>query len=256
MHNLGVTASIENPQGVATTLGYDPLSMAQHLAAYSAFDNGGYRISAHAVLKVTDPSGRVLEAFNPARGRVRVLSPELSYVMTDLLRGPVKLYLGDLGGHAVAGKSGTTESYTGSIYVGYTPNLAVAASLMHIDSGAACKSGYAHLATDFQPSGWMCPTAALFGENVGIAVWKPFLEQYYATHGWPSVWPRPPGVVMHQVCSYDGGSIASGGYNEIFLKGIGEPMYPCGANPAPGAPPYQPPATHPASTSPSPSPAH
>jgi membrane peptidoglycan carboxypeptidase len=251
MHDLGVTAKIENPQGVATTLGYDPLSMAQHLAAYSAFDNGGYRISAHAVLRVTDPSGKVLEAFNPAAGRVRVLSPELSYVMTDLLRGPVKLYLGDLGGRAVAGKSGTTEAYTGSIYMGYTPTLAVAASLMNIDSGAACKSGYAYLATNFQPSGWMCPTAVLFGENVGISVWKPFLEQYYATHAWPPIWSRPPGVVMHQVCGYDGGSIASGGYDEIFLKGIGEPAYPCGANPPPGAPPYRPP-----SPSPSPAPAH
>src|SRR5579864_7468904 len=31
MHNLGVTAQIENPDGVATTLGHDPLSMAEHL---------------------------------------------------------------------------------------------------------------------------------------------------------------------------------------------------------------------------------
>ncbi|HSS39588.1 MAG TPA: transglycosylase domain-containing protein, partial [Polyangia bacterium] len=45
MHNLGVTAQIENQDGVATTLGHDAISMAEHLAAYSAFDNGGYRVS-------------------------------------------------------------------------------------------------------------------------------------------------------------------------------------------------------------------
>jgi penicillin-binding protein 1A len=251
MHNLGVTAAIENPDGVATTLGHDPISMAEHLAAYSAFDNGGYGISPHPVLNVTDSTGKVLEAFDPAAGRAQVVTPELGYMMTDLLRGPVKLNLGDLGGRPVAGKSGTTEAYTGSIFIGYTPNLAVAASLMHIDAGATCNSGYAYLATNFPPSGWQCPTSVLFGENVGISVWKPFLESYYASHPWPAMWVQPPGVVTRQVCTYDGGYVASGGVSEIFLKGIGEPNYPCGANPHPGEAPYQPPAPSP---SPTPSP--
>ena len=138
----------------------------------------------------------------------------------------------------VAGKSGTTEAYTGSIFIGYTPTLAVAASLMHIDAGPKCKSGYAYLATNFPPSGWQCPTSVLFGENVGISVWKPFLEDYYKSHPWPAMWTQPPGVVTREVCPYDGGFVTTGGVNEIFLKGIGEPNYPCGANPPPGAPPY------------------
>jgi membrane peptidoglycan carboxypeptidase len=249
LRNLGVTAPIQTPGGVATTLGPDAMSMAEHLAAYSAFDNGGYRIGPHAVLRVADASGQVLESLDPAAGRVQVISPDLAYVMTDLLRGSVKLYLGDLGSRPVAGKSGTTEAYTGSIFIGYTPSLAVAASLMHIDAGATCDSGYAYLATNFPASGWLCPTSVLFGENVGVSVWKPFLEQYYSTHPWPAMWSQPAGVVTRQVCSYDGGYIASGGYNEIFLKGIGEPSYPCGANPYPGEAAYKPPAA------PSPSPA-
>jgi len=245
MHQLGVTANVENPDGVATTLGHDPISMAEHLAAYSAFDNGGYRISPHAVLKVVDADGTILEALDPNANRVQVITPDLGYVMTDLLRGPVKLYLGALGSRPVAGKSGTTEAYTGSIFIGYTPDLAVAASLMHIDAGPDCKSGYASLATTFPPSGWQCPTGVLFGENVGTSVWKPFVEAYYSSHPWPAMWAQPAGVVTRMVCPYDGGYIGTGGYNEIFLKGVGEPTYPCGANPPPGAPPY---------TRPSPSP--
>jgi membrane peptidoglycan carboxypeptidase len=251
MHDLGITAKIENPDGVATTLGHDAISMAQHLAAYSAFDNGGYKVTPQPVLKVTDPSGKVLEQLKPSAPRVQVISPELGYVMTDLLRGPVKLYLGDLGSRPVAGKSGTTEAYTGSIFIGYTPNLAVAASLMHIDAGAKCKSGFAYLATNFPPSGWQCPTSVLFGENVGISVWKPFLEEYYSKHPWPALWAKPSGVVTRTVCSYDGGRVATGGYNEIFIKGVDEPSYPCGANPPPGAPAYVPPSPSP---SPIPSP--
>ncbi len=258
MHNLGVTASIENPEGVATTLGHDAISMAEHLAAFSAFDNGGYRVSPHAVLRVTDANGKVLEALDSGASRTQVISPELGYLMTDLLRGPVKGYLGSLAQKPVAGKSGTTEAYTGSIFIGYTPNLAVAASLMHIDAGPTCNSGYAYLATNFPPSGWQCPTTVLFGEQVGVSVWKPFLEEYYSTHSWPAAWVQPPGVVTRQVCTYDGGYISSGGYNEIFIKGTGEPQYPCGANPHPGQAPYVPPAASPApspAASPAPSPA-
>ena len=254
MHRLGVTAKLENPAGVATTLGHDPLSMVEHLAAYSAFDNGGYRVSAHAVLKVTAPSGQVLESFAPGGPRVRVVSPELAYQVTDLLRGPVKLYLGGLGSKPAAGKSGTTEAYTGSIFIGYTPNLAVAASLMHIDAGPQCKSGYAYLATNFPPSGWQCPTTVLFGENVGIDVWKPFVDSYYASHPWPAAWAVPPGIVTDRVCKYDGGLVseptAPDSYNEIFIKGVNEPAYRCGSQPYPGEPAYAPP-----SPSPSPSPA-
>ena len=251
MHRLGVTAQIENPDGAATTLGHDALSMAEHLSAYSAFDNGGYRVSPHAVLKITTPGGQVLESFDPTAGRVQVISAQLAYLMTDLLRGPVKLYLGSLGSKPAAGKSGTTEAYTGSIFIGYTPDLAVAASLMHIDDGPQCKSGYANLATNFPPSGWQCPTAVLFGENVGIDVWKPFLDAYYSTHPWPKPWPVPAGIVTDQVCKYDGGYVSgasvAGSFNEIFLKGVGEPAYPCGSKPYPGEAPY-------ISPSPSPSP--
>ena len=251
LRNLGVTAPIQTPGGVATTLGPDAMSMAEHLAAYSAFDNGGYRIAPHSVLRVTDASGQVLESFDPSAGRVQVITPDLAYVMTDLLRGPVKLYLGDLGSRPVAGKSGTTEAYTGSIFIGYTPSLAVAASLMHIDAGPSCDSGYAYLATNFPASGWLCPTSVLFGENVGVSVWKPFLQEYYTTHPWPAMWTQPAGVVTRQVCPYDGGYVTSGGYNEIFLKGVGEPSYPCGANPYPGEKAYAPPTPSP---TPSPSP--
>jgi len=62
--------------------------------------------------------------------------------------------------------------------------------------------------------------------------------------------------VTHQVCQYDGGIAGSGvksAFNEIFLKGVGEPSYPCGANPYPGEAPYVAPSPSP-SPAPSPSP--
>ena len=184
------------------------------------------------MLKVTDASGKVLEQFNPTAKRVQVISPELGYVMTDLLRGPVKLYLGDLGNRPVAGKSGTTEAYTGSIFIGYTPGLAVAASLMHIDAGPKCKSGYAYLATNFPPSGWQCPTGVLFGENVGISVWKPFLEEYYAKHPWPAFWKVPAGVVTRRCAPTTGATSRRVATTRSSSQGVGEPQLSVRGQPA------------------------
>jgi len=71
------------------------------------------------------------------------------------------------------------------------------------------------------------------------------VAEYYTKHPWPAMWKPPAGVVTRQVCAYDGGYISNGGYNEIFLKGFGEPRMPCGANPYPGEAPYTPPLTSP-----------
>jgi penicillin-binding protein 1A len=75
---LGVDTPVENPGSIATTLGVNPVSMAEHLAAYSAYANGGYRVSPVAVLSVADSQGHVLEQFNPAPSTERVISPELA----------------------------------------------------------------------------------------------------------------------------------------------------------------------------------
>src|SRR5207245_8885518 len=58
MHNLGVTAPIQTPDGVATTLGPDAISMTEHLAAYSAFDNGGHQPGAGAMAPAPRLSGK------------------------------------------------------------------------------------------------------------------------------------------------------------------------------------------------------
>jgi hypothetical protein len=86
-------------------------------------------------------------------------------------------------------------------------------------------------------------------------VWKPFMDAYYSSHPWPAAWKAPFGIVTHEVCKYDGGLVATGGYNEIFMKGVDEPNYQCGGNPYPGETPYVAPIPSPL-PAPSPSPSH
>ena len=240
MRKLGITTPIENPSTLPTTLGTNSMSMIEHVAAYSAFDNGGFKVSAHPVLKITDSKGAVLEAFDGQPSHDRALSPQVAYLQNDLLRGPAKL-LG-YAGKPVASKSGTTESWTGSYWIGYTPDIAVAAYMAHINQGDQCSSGFANLANGFQASGWLCPTNVLWGEHVGQTVWKPFLDGYYVNRAWPATWTKPAGIATDSVCK-DDGSLAPAStpadqkYSEVFIQGLGEPLPGKCAAAAAAAPP-------------------
>src|SRR5438105_9074336 len=57
------------------------------LAALSAFDNGGHRIYAHPIVKIVDTSGKPLAAFPENTVGGQVITPQLAYVMTDILHG-------------------------------------------------------------------------------------------------------------------------------------------------------------------------
>jgi membrane carboxypeptidase/penicillin-binding protein len=187
---------------------------------------------------VTDGGGHVVESFNAAASTQRVLTPETAYVMTDMLRGPAKAI--GLGGHPVAAKSGTTESWTGAYFIGFTPDLAVAAYMAHINEGDQCNSGFAKYASGFQPSGWMCPTNVLWGEHVATSVWKPFLLDVYSHRAWPADWKRPANVITISVCAdgsrADDSVPANLKHDEIFIKGVGEPTTTC-VPPAPSPSP-------------------
>lgn len=255
---LGITTRFSSPASIPTTLGTEAMSMVEHLSAYSAFDNGGFQVSPHPVLKVVDGRGAVLEAFDRQPSRASVLKPATAYLMTDILRGPPRIYLG-MGNRPVAAKSGTTESWTGAYWIGFTPDLAVATYMAHINAGDACTSGFASYAAGFSASGWLCPTNVLWGEHVGLSVWKPFLEAYYASPGrsWPAAWTAPAGIVHRTVCRADGGLAsdkvpADRKLDEIFIQGVGEPTAYCTGDPgAPGAASPSPQAS--AASSPSPS---
>jgi penicillin-binding protein 1A len=244
---LGITTEIANQQSVATTLGVDAVAMSEHLSAYSAFANGGYKVTPHPILKVTDASGRVLESFDHQPSKERAISPELAYLMTDILKG-VPQHYANLGSRPVAAKTGTTESWTGSYWVGYSPDIAVSTYVAHIDAGDQCKSGFANLASGFDPSGYNCPMAAgTFAEvSFGPRVWKPFMESWYSNHQWPKDWDRPAGIVQKDVCDTHGRPT---GRQELFIKGMEQNCTPPPPSPVPSPSPSPTPSPSPATGS-------
>jgi penicillin-binding protein 1A len=224
--------------------------MTDHLAAYSTFDNGGYRVYPHPILKMVDSSGHTLPAFPENTVGGQVISPALGFLVTNILHGVPGKELG-MNSLPVAGKTGTTDGYTSSWMMGYTPDLAVGTFMGHINAGPTCNSGFtAYGSAGVPTSGWICPTKVLWGEDVGLDLWKPFLNSVYSGgptgRTWPAAWTAPDGVVQLSVCSADGGladvsTPASQQRQEYFLTGA-RPK-PCGQNVAPGVPTPAPRAT-------------
>ena len=270
-HKLGANGNFD-ANSLTTTIGSSDIKMVDHLAAYSAFDNGGYRVYPHPIMRVVDGSGKTVAPFPENTVGGPVISPQLAYLTTNILHGVPGKEL-NMNSLPVAGKTGTTDAYTSAWMMGYTPDLAVGTFMGHINKGDTCNSGFSRLAgPGVVTSGWICPTKVLWGETVGEVVWKPFLNSYYSGgRAWPATWKQPDGIVSLSVCRSDGGLAPAGmpagqTMTEIFLREA-QPK-PCGQNVAPGVPTPTPsptptptpvvtalPSPSPASASPKPSPA-
>ena len=113
------------------TKGVSPLDMT---AAYSAIANDGVYNEPIIYTKVLDKDGNVVLEKEPKQRRV--VSPQIAYVMKDILRSTAYEHTGGnavLKGQASAGKTGTTDYNADFWFVGFT-NYYAAATWMGNDS--------------------------------------------------------------------------------------------------------------------------
>ncbi|MEK0314007.1 transglycosylase domain-containing protein [Cohnella sp. 56] len=116
------------------TRGVTPVQMAR---AYSTFANGGKLQDAHAILKVTDASGKTVYSFKQDKDN-QVIKSMTAYYVTELMKGVVSGGTGksaQISGRTVAGKTGTTQLGISGVssggnrdvwFVGYTPEYTAA----------------------------------------------------------------------------------------------------------------------------------
>ncbi|HET6764715.1 MAG TPA: PBP1A family penicillin-binding protein, partial [Longimicrobiaceae bacterium] len=101
-----------------------PLELA---AAYTAFAYRGVRTDPFLIRRVADLRGRIL--FDRTAKGTRVLSPDVAYLMTDLMRDAAERGTGREARRRLparvpmAGKTGTTDDATDVWYVGFTPEI-------------------------------------------------------------------------------------------------------------------------------------
>jgi membrane peptidoglycan carboxypeptidase len=129
---LGLPPQYLKNTGPSATLGTNDVRMIDHVAAYGGFADGGKRLHPWAIAKVTDSQGRVLED-NRAPKMEQAIPNDVAAQLTDILKGSEKP-----GGwntsFPVAMKSGTTEHWTDSWYVGYTTDLVMGVWMGHTDA--------------------------------------------------------------------------------------------------------------------------
>jgi 1A family penicillin-binding protein len=123
---LGIESRLRQVASLA--LGTSELSVLELTTAYATLANGGVRMTPVGVKAVLDRGGNV--RWSSRREGRRVIRPEIAYMTTILLEGPV-IYgtaaaLRSAYGFVrpAAGKTGTTDDENDAWFIGYTPDLA------------------------------------------------------------------------------------------------------------------------------------
>jgi len=133
---MGLTADLRPEKGLGQAIGQTEILPLEHINAYAVLASGGIYHTPTVILKVTDGEGRVLQEWQPASG-IRVLSPQVAYMITDILR-PVGGGLGIR--RPFSAKTGTTENWRDSWFIGYSPELVIGAWMGHTCAGG-CSPG-------------------------------------------------------------------------------------------------------------------
>jgi penicillin-binding protein 1A len=174
---MGIQSPLE--ANLSLALGTSDVTVLEMASAHVPLAAGGIHVEPIAITRILDPSGRVLE--NAVTRRRVALSPEVAYVMTDILRGVVLRGTGRRAqiGRPAAGKTGTTDDYRNAWFVGYTPTLVTAVWVGNDDNA---------------------PMSRVTGGRVPARLWAHFMRA--ALEGSPPAdFERPENVVVRRACA-------------------------------------------------------
>jgi len=173
----GVTSPIRPVPSLA--LGSFEVTPVELAYAYATIASGGNRFRPFSLRAVTDSEGNLLREEVPMREEA--VDPRAAYLVTYALEGVL-----DRGtGHAArlagidfpaAGKTGTTDAYRDSWFVGYTPDL-VCVVWVGRDSG--------------DPTG-------LTGSSGALRIWTRFMKSVYPAGGRYD-FATPPGITIAEI---------------------------------------------------------
>lgn len=153
---LGITSINPTTDLVnSMALGTIPVSLLQMVNAYQTFANQGVRIPAQGVLGIWDNYGHQLYQYDPTKVGTRVLSKQVSFLITSTLSNEAARALEFENDHVlsmwdwtladgthpdVAAKTGTTDSFKDNWTIGYTPDVVVGVWSGNADDSAMVNS--------------------------------------------------------------------------------------------------------------------
>ena len=122
---LGVTAPLPDTQSLP--LGADEVKPLDQATAYTAFANGGKRVTPYAALEIYNSRGELVFTHDrDGEKPVQVVDPSYIDELVSMMREVVLRGTGrraQLPGIEVAGKTGTTNDYKDAWFCGYTGNF-------------------------------------------------------------------------------------------------------------------------------------
>jgi len=197
---------------LSLALGAQEVTLIDLTSAFSVLAAEGVRAEPMAILKIVDRHGNVIEEFREQREEV--LSPQIAYMVTDMLRTVVDEGTGrtarSLGLRiACAGKTGTTDDYGDGWFIGYSPDLAV-----------GVWTGFSHRVVSMGDG--------MVGARVALPLWTWVMMAAHPGNEGPD-FKRPEGITEAMVC-VDSGLLATpyckDVRREIYIEGL-DPQRQC-----------------------------
>ena len=204
-HKMGINSELPNVLSLA--LGVGEVSPLEMTSAFGCFPNEGIWVEPHAILKIEDRYGNIIEETIPETREA--ISEGVAYIMSDMLEDVID---GGTGSSVrayfhrpAAGKTGTTQDYTDAWFVGFTPQLV-----------AGCWLGFDDPRIKFGGSYGQ-------GGRAAAPIWGRFMKYVYddpQTTMELAYFEMPPDVEEASVCSVTGllGNESCPSYPDLILK--------------------------------------
>src|SRR5438093_1069432 len=184
IHQLGINRDWDRSRiGLSFGIGAGEMRLIDMASAYEVIANMGVRVEPTFILKIVDPSGKVVKDYSKAESR-RVLDQRYAWIMDDILKdntnpqgsfvfGPWTTI-----GRPAALKTGTTDNLQDVLAIGFTPQRLTAIWMGNSDNSE------------------MRGISSALGPGV---LWRDYMKTVVG--GLPAVWyQKPEGIVDKTVC--------------------------------------------------------
>ena len=212
---FGIT-TLKDPSmyGLSFVLGSGEVPLTEMTRAYAVFASGGDRVEPRFIRAIYDKDNR--EIYSSQVDKQSVLDQGVAFIISSILsdnRARSEVFGSALTiSRPAAVKTGTTDDYSDSLTLGYTPSIVVGVWVGNNDNES------------------MDNVAGSLG---AAPIWKQMMEHYLA--GTPmEQFDKPFGVTDAQVCreNSDKKEASSAAYTEYFLSGT-ESAFPCSRDASP-----------------------
>jgi membrane peptidoglycan carboxypeptidase len=186
IHQLGINRDWDRSRlGLSFGIGAGEMRLIDMASAYQVIANMGMRVEPTYILKIVDPSGKVVKDYSKPEGR-QVIDQRYAWIMANILKdntdtGPNGSFVFSSFtsiGRTAALKTGTTDNLQDVLAIGFVPQRLTAIWMGNSDNSE------------------MRGISSALGPGI---LWRDYMKTVVASVP-PDWYPRPEGIVDRTVC--------------------------------------------------------